>query len=291
MSLLTKKIKREWVSLLAKIRLKRAKVNYLGMELTVPVVYGVFNGGYFVPHEFWMGDCLRAFLGTKAGTVLDVGVNVGLYLVKLRSHSADRQYIGFEPNPICIFYTQELIRLNGFKNTMVLPIALSDSEGVAQFYATKVGDKTGSLILEHKTGQDLAYSFHVVTMLGDHMVARLGLTEIAAIKIDVEEAEIYTLRGLSKTIARFRPYIYCEILFANGDVVRKQRADEIYTYITALGYVVLGIRRNTQQLVVVDTMGDVGVNYEQEYIFCPKELLNDFRTAIGTNTAAVVINI
>ncbi len=291
MSLVIKKIKREWVALLAKIRLKRAKVNYLGMQLSVPVVYGVFNGGYFVPHEFWMGECLRAFLNTKTGTVLDVGVNVGLYLVKLRCHSLDRQYIGFEPNPICIFYTQELIRLNGFKNTMVLPTALSDSEGIAQFYASKAGDKTGSLILEHKAGQDLAYSFNVVTMLGDHMVKMLGLTEIAAIKIDVEEAEIYTLRGLSQTIAQFKPYIYCEILFAHGDVVRKQRADEIYNFITALGYLVLGIQRTTQQLDVVSNIADVGVNYEQEYIFCPKELLKDFRQAIANNTANVAINI
>ena len=85
-------------------------------------------------------------------------MNVGLYLVKLRVYSADRPYIGFEPNPSCLLYTQELIRLNGFQNSAVFPLALFDSEGVARFFASQPGDKTGSLMPEFKSGDSRDYS-------------------------------------------------------------------------------------------------------------------------------------
>jgi FkbM family methyltransferase len=284
-----RKIKRELVAGLSKIRLRKVTSNYFGLTLKVPVVYGVINGGYIVPAETWMGDCLRTFIDTKRGCVLDIGVNVGLFLVKLRVISKDVPYYGFEPNPSCILYTQELIRLNNFKHATLIPIALSDKEHVATFFAANIGDETGTLIKAHKKGETLDYSFDVFTMRGDMLIPYLNIDELAAIKIDVEEAEINVIHGLEETIGNFRPYIYCEILNVNDDKDKISRAKQICEFILARDYRILGVTNDTRELKIIESIDDVGVAYWQEYVFCPDECVNRFVDSIKHNTSNVVV--
>lgn len=287
---LSAKLKRELIKGLAKLGLRQVTANYLGMPLRVPVVHGVVNSGYIIPAEFWMGQCLKTFIDTKPGTVIDIGVNVGLYLVKLRQLSAEREYIGFEPNPSCHFYTQELIRLNRFEYARIFSIALSEENGTARFFATEVGDKTGSLVYEHKSHEVLDHSFDVVTMTGDRMFELLNLDAISVIKIDVEEAELFVLRGLQETIAKHRPYIYCEILFSNGDPSREQRNRGIFELITANDYAVFGRRREHPALTRVHDVSAISGDLEQEYIFCPAELSEVFCREIQNNAEGISVD-
>lgn len=286
-----RKLKRELISGLSKIYLKKVKTDYFGMPLTVPVVYGVKNGGYIVPAETWMGDCLKAFVSTRSGTVIDIGVNVGLYLVKLRHISRDIPYIGFEPNPSCLLYTQELIRLNKFENAKVIPIALAEHDEFTRFYASKIGDEKGSLIKEHHAGRDMAYSFDVLVMRGDDLINKLALDEIAAIKIDVEEAEIYVLRGLVETLKKYRPYVYSEILDVNDNADQLVRKNEVCDLFSNLDYRMFGLTRDGSELKLIDDTSEVGVSYLQEYIFCPRENVDQFIAAVKNNTSNINVNL
>ncbi|ALP52177.1 hypothetical protein Tel_02900 [Candidatus Tenderia electrophaga] len=291
MSNLSIKLKRELVKGLAKLGLRQVKSDYLGMPLRVPVVQGVVNSGFIVPAELWMGQCLKTFLETKAGAVIDIGVNAGVYLVKLRQLSTEREYIGFEPNPSCNLYTQELIRLNQFEAARIFPVALSDNTGTARFYATEIGDKTGSLVYEHKAHEPLDHSFDVVTNTGDEMLNLLKPQDICAIKIDVEEAELFVLRGLSTTIDRHRPYIYCEVIAPDGDKTREQRTQEIYQLVTSKDYAVLGVRKDRPLLTQVDTASAFGAGFEQEYIFCPAECVEPFCNTIKHNATEITVDV
>jgi FkbM family methyltransferase len=286
-----RKLKRELISGLSRIYLRQVKSDYFGMPLKVPIVYGMKNGGYIVPAEAWMGDCLKAFVTTKTGTVIDIGVNVGLYLVKLRLISRDIPYIGFEPNPSCQLYTQELIRLNDFKHAKVIPIGLAEHEQVTKFYASKIGDETGSLIKEHKAGMSLAYSFDVLVMRGDVLLPKFDIDQISVIKIDVEEAEIYVMRGLIETLSKHRPYVYSEILDVNNDAERIKRKDEMCKLFTGLDYRILGIDKQKLSLQVIDNFADIGVKYQQEYIFCPSERVQAFVDAVRDNSANITVNL
>ncbi|MFV2060823.1 MAG: FkbM family methyltransferase [Gammaproteobacteria bacterium] len=265
------KLKREIISVVSKIFLKQVKSNYLGMPLIAPIVYGLKNGGYTVPDEIWMGDCLKAFIATKQGTILDIGVNVGLYLVKLRLISKDIPYIGFEPNPSCLLYTHELIRLNQFKNSKLIPVALAENDDIAQFYASRIGDKGGSLIKDHLNESGHKFSFDALVMNGDQLIEKFKLDNIAAIKIDVEEAEIYVLRGLLASLKKYRPYVYCEILTVADDPERIKRKDAICQLFSEIDYVVFGVTKNKDALKQITDFNEVGVNYAAEYIFCPAE--------------------
>ncbi|MGD8785335.1 MAG: FkbM family methyltransferase [Thioalkalispiraceae bacterium] len=285
-----RKLKRELVAGLSKIYLKKVKSDYFGMPLTVPVVYGVKNGGYIVPAETWMGDCLNAFVSTKPGTVIDIGVNVGLYLVKLRLISKDVPYIGFEPNPSCLLYTQELIRLNHFQHAKVIPIALAEHEDLTRFYASKIGDETGSLVAEHHQGKSMAYSFDVLVMKGDDLLPRFELDAISVIKIDVEEAEIYVLRGLVETLKKYRPYVYSEILDVGNDANRIQRKNEMCELFKDLDYRIFGIDKTSMALSLISDYDKVGIDYQQEYIFCPAENVPAFLENIKNNTSNIKVN-
>jgi len=273
------KLKREVVSVLSKIFLKQVKTNYLGMPLIAPIVYGLKNGGYIVPDEIWMGNCLKAFLSTKQGTVLDIGVNVGLYLVKLRLLSKDVPYIGFEPNPSCLLYTHELIRLNNFKNSKLIPVALAENDDIAQFYASRIGDKGGSLIKDHLNESGHKFSFDALVMNGDQLIEKFKLDKIAAIKIDVEEAEIYVLRGMIETLKKYRPYVYCEILAVAKDPERIERKDAICKLFSEIDYVIFGAGIDKKTLTQVTDFNNVGVDFAAEYIFCPAEDANKFINA------------
>ena len=104
------KIKRELIAFISKIYVDHVNTNYQGLNLKVPLIHGMRNGGYIVPAEQWITDCLTAFTSTNKGMVLDIGANVGLILVKLKTISNDIEYCGIEANPSCSFYTQELDR-------------------------------------------------------------------------------------------------------------------------------------------------------------------------------------
>lgn len=276
-----RKIKRELLVILSKLCLKSARNDYLGLDLKYPVIYGM-GRGYVIPGELWMGKCLEAFVNAKSGSVIDVGVNVGVYLVKLRVVSADIEYYGFEPSPVCNYYTSELIRMNGFRNAKVLPVALSDEYDVKTLYANRLGDKSASLIYETKNLGELGYSSDILTVPGDDFIGKLGISEIAAIKIDVEGAELLVLKGLQKTIDRYRPFLYVEVWtsYVDGEGGGEQnRISEIYEMFASLDYCILGVSAESQ-LYRLGGVGDFIEGNDPNYIFVPRELLEKFTACV-----------
>lgn len=273
------KIKREWVALLSKVHIRYIKTNYLGLKLKVPLIYGMRNGGYIVPAEFWMSDCLESFIKTKDGCIIDIGVNVGLYLVKLKAISDKVNYYGIDSNPGCIFYTKELIRLNQFKQAKLFTTALSDSNSIVDFYTNTHDDRMGSLLKNHHQYKS-EFSFSTLTMTGDSLINMLKIKQISAIKIDVEGAELMVLKGMKKTIEQYRPYLYVEILFVqNQDDINTVK--EICDLIQEMDYVILGVNLKTNKTEVIKDIGKIGKAYECNYVFAPSDCLNAFINNMG----------
>jgi len=278
-----KKIKRELVVFLSKICLKSARNDYFGLDLKYPILYGM-GRGYVIPREEWMGQCLKAFIETKPGCVIDVGVNVGVYLVKLRVLTDDIDYYGFEPNAVCNFYTNELIRLNQFKRARVLPLALSNEMNVRTLYANRLGDKGASLVYDTRIPVNLEYSSDVVTVKGDEFIELLGIKDVCVIKVDVEGAELFVLNGLLNTIEKYRPYFYIEVWasYSNGDDVNaNERISNIHELITSRNYTILGVSSDLR-IQVKKSPDELFDQYDPNYMFIPNERLQDFRDIINS---------
>jgi FkbM family methyltransferase len=269
-----KKMKREWTALLSKIHIRSIKTDYLGLPLKVPLIYGMRNGGYIVPAEFWMSNCLESFVKTKTGCVIDIGANTGLYLVKLKAISDKVDYYGIDSNPACIFYTQELIRLNQFKQAKIFTTALSHNNSIVDFYTNRRDDRMGSLLKNHHQYKP-EFSFSTLTMTGDSLVDMLKIKQISAIKIDVEGAELRVLQGMQKTIEQYHPYLYIEILFIQNKSDAETVAN-ICNLIQKMDYSILGVNLKTQKTEIIQDISRVGIDYECNYVFAPSSHLEVF---------------
>ena len=97
--------------------------------------------------EPWMTNVLLGLRPLFNGHFVDVGVNIGQTLLKAHAVFGEVNYIGFEPNPTCINYVQEMIRQNGFKQTELIPIAGRCKNGSCQ---SLISLRLTIVILQHQ---------------------------------------------------------------------------------------------------------------------------------------------
>lgn len=179
----------------------------------------------------------------RPGTFVDVGANLGQTLGKVLAVDPDRSYLGFEPQIGACHYIDTFLKANGLRNARVLPLGLSDRNGLMSFWSTGEADTMASLVDE---GQGKTRSV-IMTRTGDDVLAELEIGEVAAIKIDVEGAEYQVLRGFERTLSTIGPPIIFEVL-ANVDadgvsdmpaelaMANSDRANTLHAYLTSLGY-------------------------------------------------------
>ncbi len=125
------------------------KMRVLNSTIKIPFIRGIA-----CPiSEPWMIDLLSELLPQQRGAFFDVGVNLGQTLVKLKAVDPERDYVGFEPNPVCAWYSQELIKANGFRNCELLPVGLFNEDNLLtlELMCDEVTDSAGSLITNFST--------------------------------------------------------------------------------------------------------------------------------------------
>lgn len=179
--------------------------------LRLPIVGGQLRGRWWDPTS--RGKILRILNGTyepeqtrlfeqllrPGGVVLDVGANVGYYTLLASVLVGDGGSVhAFEPEPRNAEFLRRHLRINGRRNVTVQQAAVSDHAGTARFdFGT--GSGTGHLVD--------AGALEVRTLRLDDYCAEHALAP-AAVKIDVEGAEMSVLHGARETLARHRPTIF-----------------------------------------------------------------------------------
>src|SRR3954454_19952560 len=113
--------------------------------IRVPLIGGIGFGNLY-PGEQWMTYVLFVLLPGRPGAFVDVGVNVGQTMIKVKAFNPDLPYIGFEPNPVCYTYSYRLIAENGFTNCTLLPVGLSNTATVASLFINSDADVGGTTI-------------------------------------------------------------------------------------------------------------------------------------------------
>jgi FkbM family methyltransferase len=189
------------------------RTDVAGAQFKVPIVFGEGRQN-IVPIEEWLDETLARLFSLRDGAFLDVGVNVGQTLLKAKGLDRQRRYFGFEPNPRCCQYVEQLIRANRLPGCTLIPAGLSSYSGLAVLQMTKNTDldSCASVVPGHWPDDADLDTRYVTVLHGDAAVETIGITEIAAIKIDVEGAELDVLRGLERTLRAHHPYLVFEIL-------------------------------------------------------------------------------
>jgi len=148
------------------------------------------------------------------GIIIDVGANIGWFTILFAQSSRD--VIAIEPRPNNFYYLQKNIETNQLLNVELINSAVSDIEGRGiVFVLPSAGNSGGthfrsnpSTLFTNELIQKGYEINHVPIRLIDEIVAS---RKVALIKIDIEGAEPYALKGALNTLKVSKPIILCEI--------------------------------------------------------------------------------
>lgn len=253
----------------------QSKIVLNGRRFKIPILAGVGFFNLFIS-ELWMIDLLKIVLPIEDKKFVDVGVNIGQTLLKVRSISSSIDYIGFEPNPMCIHYVTRLIEENEIKKTKLIPVGIADQTHIGElhfFHDTDV-DNSATILLEFRDKTKIRRKEYVPLFDITEVKRLINLDEISVLKIDVEGAELEVLRSFSTELEKNRPFIFIEILPSyNKDYkYRVERQKEIETLLNQLEYSIFRVIKQNEVLVNLKELPGIEVHSDLnncEYVMVP----------------------
>jgi len=209
-----------------------------GKKMIVPVKSGI---KVTISGEKWMSEMLKLLFKYSNGTFLDIGVNLGQTLAKVKTIDPGRNYIGIEPNPSCIFYLQHLIKANNWQKTTLVPTGVYTSDCLLNLVGEHETHGSSTVIDDFKDESRFSEFFSklVPLMSFDTIENAIPDDTISFIKIDVEGAELEVMQSLQDAIKKHRPIILLEVWQNNNDQLKISRADKLNDIVKSLNYAVL----------------------------------------------------
>ncbi len=183
-----------------------------------------------------------ACVDSKANPVLfDVGANTGAWTSAALSAFPKAQIHAFEPSKS---HQMLYLKLHASNDAVILNnFALAATSGTATLY--KDADVTGLASLTARDlshigiVMDLAESVELDTL--DAYAARVGITQIDFVKIDVEGHELDVLRGATRMLAEKRIRAV-QFEFGGTNIDTRTFFKDFFSLFTGLGYAVHIIR-------------------------------------------------
>ncbi len=265
-----------------------------GRPVKVPLEYGA-GWEHLAMREAWLFRGIKQLLPDRPGAFIDVGVNVGHTLLKVKVADPDRRYVGFEPNPQCLTYVQHLINANRFTECTVVPVGVSNRTGVLKLYLNPDVDPSATLVEGFREPERYHRSVLVPVFVGDDMLDRLDVDDVAVMKIDVEGGELDVMQGFERTLRRTKPYVFCEVLpvFDPRSEVgqfRIRRQGELIELLRDLGYTLfrLYVDDRAEELAEFAVHSDMTL---ANYIFVPNAEVGDFRRRFNVASQARPIEV
>jgi FkbM family methyltransferase len=241
------------------------KTQILHREVFIPSINETGFELYLDLSESWLISILKALNHRSLldETFVDVGVNLGQTLIKIKSIDPAKDYVGFEPNPFCINYVNRLVEINNYRNTEIFPFAIGNKTCIASlnlFHETIV-DSTASLINDFRPDSPVRRTFNVpVFKFSD--ISFKSAFRIGVLKIDVEGGELEVIESLAEKIKADKPIIIMEILPAYGDenLTRISRQNKIWELLTAIGYCFFRIQKRNNEYHHIQSIAGIKVH-------------------------------
>lgn len=140
---------------------------------------------------------------------IDIGAGPGTW--SLSALACGAKVVAFEPTSSRVQMLAHATVFNGFSNITIVPVALSDREGVSKFN-------------DNKIAEDGFQSIPLTTL--DGYWEKNGSDRLDYVNMDVEGHELQVIRGGRKTLARFKPKVIVEV-HTMFDVSFQQVEDEL----------------------------------------------------------------
>ena len=164
---------------------------------------------------------------------VDVGANIGLVTVAVLAAVPGVDVVAFEPGAHAASLLRRTIDRNGLDVSLV-QAAASDVDGEASFASHDARHASGDGLID--TGRaGAAGTVTVQTVRLDTWWAAAGEPRVDVLKLDVEGAELLTLRGAGDLLARRRPTMFFELHPVNVSVY-PYTARDVIQHLNDAGY-------------------------------------------------------
>jgi len=140
---------------------------------------------------------------TSGSIVVDVGANIGYHTVFASKRA--KKVVAFEPEPNNYALLKKNIEANSCENVTAVNSGLSEAAGTANLHLCESNTGSHSMVSD---GKAVPIS---LTTLDDYLHGE----RVDFIKMDIEGAEGLALKGMLKTLEKWRPIVVSEFRPAN----------------------------------------------------------------------------
>jgi FkbM family methyltransferase len=142
--------------------------------------------------------------------IFDIGANVGWYSIHIANILKKGVVYCFEPIPETYNKLQNNIAVNNLTNIQPIQLALSEkTQTLSFFYSPK---QTGASSYRNITENENAIHLELKSISLDEFVEEKNIQKIDLIKCDVEGAELFVYQGGLKSIEKYKPIVFTEML-------------------------------------------------------------------------------
>ncbi len=235
--------------------------------------------------EQWMVGVLKIILSIENKNFVDVGVNTGQTLLKLKSVSTKTKYIGFEPNPFCVNYVHSLIESNRLENVTLIPVGISDKTEirVLNFIEDSKADSSASIIADYRSDRVVKRKEYIPLFDFKDLKDKINIDSISVLKIDVEGAELEVIRSFKKNIIKSETILLVEILpaYHDNNILRIERQHKIQQILLDLNYSMFRVIKKNDLLVGFEEVPKIEIHSDLDlcdYVMLPKTKVDKFKT-------------
>lgn len=210
---------------------------------------------------------------------LDVGVNIGQTLLKVKSVSPECNYIGFEPSGLCSYYTSRLIKINNIRNAYLIRVALSDTNSIIKLKGFAEGDTRASILPGFITPANGSYSEVVPTITLDSIKDKIELQyKEVILKIDVEGAEELVLNGAVEFIKFYSPVIIFENLPHHNKAEKILSQKTLSAFFSANYYTLHLMSENKNILIAIEDIENCDDYRKTNFIAIPTGRIENYKS-------------
>jgi len=184
---------RPMLGLTYKIAIGKLGLTYkiaIGKSDDDPVSQGIASSDYELPNSIQL-----MLAAIKPGSVvIDIGAHIGTFAIP--AAALGYHVIAVEASSRNVELLRTSLSLNGFTNVQVVQAAVSDREGIVEFF--EMGPYGG--IVTPRGGGPTVSQVTAVTV--DSLLASIGLKHVDFIKMDIEGSEVKAIHGMSDLLSQ-----------------------------------------------------------------------------------------
>ncbi len=215
-----------------------------------------FFGVYDVPGINYIKRTL------KPGDVfIDIGANIGTYSISA-SGCLDKEMGGtiYAFEPVSSIYKRLIdnIELNQVDNILPNKLGIIDDNKTINLYLSSNENLGMSSIFHHDTESGEVEKVEAIRL--DDFISENNIKKVDLVKIDIEGAEIFALKGMVETLKKFTPILLVEI---SQNVLEGNNVsgEDIFNFMRNIGYSPYCIKETGELFPFDIETGEFRTNY------------------------------